>query len=106
MDKITVIMPVYNVQDYLREAIESVINQTYQNLEILIIDDGSKDISGKICDEYAKKDNRIKVIHQENKGLSGARNTGLLNATGKYIMFIDSDDKFEKYACKVMYEAI
>lgn len=106
MEKITVIIPVYNVEMYLKEAIESVINQTYQNLEILLIDDGSTDNSGKICDEYAKKDNRITVFHQENRGLSGARNTGLRNATGKYIMCLDSDDKFELEACQIMYDAI
>ena len=106
MSKITVIMPVYNVEQYLREAIESVTEQTYKNLEIIIVDDGSKDSSGKICDEYEKKDNRIKVIHQENQGLSGARNTGLKYATGEYIMFIDSDDKFELNACEIMYKEI
>ncbi|MGN1326481.1 MAG: glycosyltransferase family 2 protein, partial [Clostridia bacterium] len=102
MPKITVIMPVYNVEKYLEEAIDSVIYQTYQNLEIILIDDGSTDNSGNICDEYAKKDSHIKVIHQENKGLSGARNTGLDIATGEYIMFIDSDDIFPKDACEKM----
>lgn len=106
MDKITIIVPVYNVEKYLGEAIESAIQQTYQNLEIILIDDGSKDSSGQICDSYAKKDNRIKVFHQENKGLSGARNTGLKNATGKYIMFLDSDDKFTLNACQTMYDFI
>ena len=106
MDKITVIVPVYNVENYLEEAINSVISQTYKNLEILIIDDGSTDNSSQICDKYAKKDIRIKVFHQTNKGLSGARNTGLKNATGKYIMFLDSDDKFEPQACETMYKFI
>ncbi|MBR1803014.1 MAG: glycosyltransferase family 2 protein [Clostridia bacterium] len=106
MEKITVIIPVYNVESYLKECIESVMAQTFQNLEIILIDDGSTDNSGKICNEYEKKDQRIKVFHQENKGLSGARNTGLRNATGKYIMFIDSDDKFENNACEVMYREI
>ncbi len=106
MDKISIIVPVYNVEKYLKEALESIINQTYKNLEILLVDDGSKDSSGIICDEYAKKDNRVKVFHQENKGLSGARNTALNNATGKYIMFIDSDDTFELNACEKMYNAI
>lgn len=106
MDKITIIVPVYNVEKYLEEAIESAINQTYQNLEILLIDDGSTDSSGQICDAYAKKDSRIKVFHQENKGLSGARNTGLKNATGKYIMFLDSDDRFTLNACQIMYDFI
>ena len=106
MKKISVIMPVYNVERFLRESIESVINKTYKNLEIILVDDGSKDNSGHICDEYIKKDSRIKVFHQENKGLSGARNTGLDNSTGEYIMFIDSDDLFELDACEKMYEAI
>lgn len=105
-EKITVIVPVYNVENYVREALESVINQTYQNLEIIVIDDESKDSSGKICDEYAKKDSRITVVHQKNKGLSGARNTGLDLATGKYIMFLDSDDKFELDACENFYNEI
>lgn len=106
MDKITVIIPVYNVEKYLVEAIEATINQTYKNLEIILVDDGSTDSSGVICDEYAKKDTRIKVIHQENRGLSGARNTGLDNATGKYIMFSDSDDTFELDACEELYKFI
>lgn len=105
-EKITVIVPVYNVENYVREALESVINQTYQNLEVIVIDDESKDSSGKICDEYAKKDSRITVVHQKNKGLSGARNTGLDLATGKYIMFLDSDDKFELDACENFYNEI
>lgn len=106
MDKITVIIPVYNVERYLEEAIEATINQTYKNLEIILVDDGSTDSSGKICDEYKKKDNRIKVIHQENRGMSGARNVGLDCATGKYIMFSDSDDTFELNACEKLYDFI
>ena len=106
MAKITIIVPVYNVEKYLKEAIDSAIMQTYTNLEIILIDDGSKDNSGIICDEYAKKDNRIKVVHQENKGLSGARNTGLEEATGEYIMFLDSDDIFPKDACEKMLYSI
>ncbi len=106
MDKITVIIPVYNVEKYLKVAIDATINQTYKNLEIILVDDGSTDSSGKICDEYSKIDNRIKVIHQKNKGLSGARNTGLDNATGKYIMFSDSDDTFELDACEKLYNFI
>ena len=100
MKKITIIVPVYNVEQYLRQAIESAINQTYKKIEILLVDDGSKDLSGSICDEFKKKDKRIKVFHQKNKGLSGARNTGLKYATGDYIMFLDSDDVFEKDACE------
>lgn len=106
MEKISIIMPVYNVEKYIKQSIESVINQTYNNLEIILVDDGSTDFSGEICDEYSKKDNRIKVIHTENRGLSCARNTGLDNATGKYIMFIDSDDFFEKNSCEVLYNEI
>lgn len=106
MSKVSIIVPVYNVENYLVESIESAINQTYKDIEILLIDDGSKDSSGKICDEYAQKDDRIKVIHQENAGLSGARNTGLRNATGEYIMFLDSDDKFELEACEKLVKYI
>ena len=106
MDKVTIIIPVYNVEKYLREAINSAINQTYKNLEIILIDDGSTDNSGKICDEYAKLDDRIKVIHKINGGLSDARNAGLDNATGKYIMFLDSDDFFELDAAEKMYNEI
>lgn len=89
---ITVIVPVYNVEKYLRRCLDSVISQTYQNLEIICVDDGSIDDSGKICDQYAVRDARIKVIHQENQGLSAARNRGLDAAEGEYIAFVDSDD--------------
>ena len=106
MNKVSIIVPVYNVERYLVDSIESAVNQTYKNIEIILIDDGSKDSSGIICDDYAKKDNRIKVIHQENAGLSGARNTGLSEATGDYIMFLDSDDTFELDACEKLVEYI
>ena len=89
---ISVIIPVYNVEKYLCECIDSVLNQSYENLEIILVDDGSTDGSGMICDEYGKKDARIKVIHQKNQGLSGARNTGFQKASGEYIYFLDSDD--------------
>lgn len=91
---VSVIIPVYNVKPYLRAAIDSVIKQTYKNLEILVIDDGSTDGSGLICDEYLKCDSRIRVIHQENKGLSGARNAGLDNMQGDIIAFLDPDDVY------------
>ncbi len=103
MDKISIIIPIYKVEEYLQECIESVIHQTYKNLEILLIDDGSPDNCGKICDEYAKKDNRIRVIHQENAGISQARNKGIEMATGKYISFIDSDDYVEKDMFEYLY---
>ena len=104
--KISIIVPVYNVEQFLEECVNSLINQTYSNLEILLIDDGSKDKSGKMCDKFAKKDKRIKVIHQVNGGLGNARNTGLENATGDYIMFSDSDDFFTLNACEVMLNEI
>ena len=91
--KVSVIIPVFNVRPYLREALDSVINQTYRNLEIIIVDDGSTDGSELICDEY-KKDPRVKVIHQENRGLSGARNTGLSVMTGEVVSFLDPDDAY------------
>lgn len=106
MKKISVIIPVYNVEKFLCECIDSILNQTYTNLEIILVDDGSTDKSGIICDEYAKKDNRIKVIHRINGGLSAARNTGLDNATGDYIMFCDSDDLFVSDSCEIMIKEI
>lgn len=89
---ITVVVPVYNVEKYLERCLNSVVKQTYTNLEILLIDDGSTDCCSKICDEWAKKDNRIRVVHKKNAGLGMARNTGIDKATGKYICFFDSDD--------------
>lgn len=91
-DVISIIVPVYNVEEYLGRCIRSIVNQTYGNLEILLVDDGSKDNSGSLCDEWEKKDPRIKVIHKSNGGLADARNAGLKIATGNYIGFIDSDD--------------
>lgn len=101
---ISIIIPVYKVEQYLNECIESVLNQSYKNLEIILIDDGSPDNCGKICDEYAKIDKRIKVVHKENGGLSSARNTGLDIANGEYISFIDSDDYVSKKFIKVLYD--
>lgn len=100
-DLLTVIVPVYKVEKYLRRCLDSIVNQTYKNLEIILVDDGSPDNCPAICDEYAKKDSRIKVIHQKNKGLSGARNAGLDVATGDYIAFVDSDDWLELDAYEV-----
>lgn len=90
--KLSVIIPIYNVEKYLPKCLESIINQTYNNLEIVLIDDGSLDNCPQICDEYALRDNRIKVIHKENGGLASARNAGLEMSTGEYIAFVDSDD--------------
>lgn len=89
---ISIIVPIYKVEEYLPRCIESILNQTYQDFELILVDDGSPDLSGDICDVYAETDPRIKVIHQENSGISDARNIGLSKATGDYISFIDSDD--------------
>ncbi len=89
---ISVIIPIYKIEDYIHKCIDSVINQVYTNLEIILVDDGSPDRCGEICDEYARVDNRIKVIHKENGGLSDARNVGIESATGSYITLLDSDD--------------
>lgn len=89
---VSIIIPVYNTELYLNKCIESVISQTYKNLEIILVDDGSTDNSVEICDEYARKDNRIKVIHQKNGGQALARNTAMKYVNGDYIVYIDSDD--------------
>lgn len=92
---ISVIVPVYKVEKYLDECVESIVNQTYRNLEIILVDDGSPDNCPQMCDDWAKRDARIRVIHKENGGLSSARNAGLDVCTGEYISFIDSDDWLE-----------
>lgn len=97
---ISIIIPVYQVEPYLRKCLDSVVNQTYKNLEIILVDDGSPDRCGTICDEYAAGDERIVVIHQDNQGVSAARNAGLQIARGDYIQFIDSDDWVERNACE------
>lgn len=102
MELISVIVPIYNVEKYLPRCIESIINQTYKNLEIILIDDESPDNCGQICDEYAKKDSRIKVIHKKNGGVSSARNAGLDISQGDYIGFVDPDD----YISEEMYEVM
>lgn len=105
-ETISIIIPVYNVEKYLNKCLNSVIEQTYKNIEVILIDDGSTDNSGKICDEYAKNDIRIKIIHQQNGGVSTARNNGLEHATGKYITFVDSDDYIEKEMIETMAKKI
>lgn len=92
--KVTVIIPVYNVESYLREAVDSVLCQTLQNIEVILVDDGSTDNSGIICDEYAAADERVKVVHKQNEGQSVARNIGIEIAHGEYLMFLDSDDLY------------
>lgn len=104
MAEVSVIVPVYQVEQYLRQCLDSILKQTFQDMEIILVDDGSKDNSGKICDEYALKDNRVKVIHQVNKGLSDARNTGMNQMSGKYFMFVDSDDYISELMVEKLYE--
>ena len=105
-DLISIIVPIYNVQEYIEQGIKSIINQTYENLEIILVDDGSKDNSSKIIDNFSKIDERIKVIHKQNGGVSSARNTGLSMATGKYIIFIDGDDYIENDYVEYFYNLI
>lgn len=99
---ISIIIPVYNVERYLNKCLDSIINQTYKNLEIVLVDDGSTDRSGLICDDYAAKDNRVIVLHKENSGVSEARNIGLKHSTGEFIGFVDGDD----YVDRQMYELL
>ena len=102
---ISVIVPVYNVEKYLDRCIDSIVNQTYRNLEIILVDDGSPDNCPKMCDDWAKKDGRIKVIHKENGGLSSARNAGLDICIGEYIHFVDSDDWLELSCIELLLDA-
>jgi glycosyltransferase involved in cell wall biosynthesis len=104
-EKISVIVPIYNVEKYLSECIDSILNQRYANIEIILVDDGSLDSCSIICDNYAKIDNRIKVVHQKNIGAGGAKNVGIDIATGKYIAFVDGDDYIdsEMYSCMFKY---
>lgn len=101
-ENISIIVPVYNVRNYLSQCIESILSQSYPFLEIILIDDGSTDQSGKICDQYEKLDSRIKVIHQKNGGAANAKNSGLAVATGEYLSFVDSDDYLEPMAYEIM----
>lgn len=101
---VSIIVPVYNSEKYLRQCIESIISQTYKNIEIILIDDGSTDKSGKICEEYGSKDKRIKVIHTENNGPSTARNKGIENSKGEFMFFVDADDFIENKAISLLIE--
>ena len=103
---ISVVVPVYNVQDCLDNCLESVVSQTYKNLELIVIDDGSKDSSSQKCDWWKEKDSRIKVIHQENKGLAETRNVGISKSTGKYISFVDSDDFIDSKMIETLYKTL
>ena len=106
MELISVIVPVYNVEKYLRRCVNSILKQSYQDIEIILVDDGSKDSSGSICDEYKNKDNRVHVIHKSNGGLGFARNSGLDIASGEYVTFIDGDDYIGQTHLEQMYNLI
>ena len=105
-DLISIIVPVYNTENYLYRCVDSVLDQTYKNIEVILVDDGSTDSSPQICDEYAKKDKRVVVVHKQNGGLSSARNAGLDIAKGEYIGFVDSDDFIEPYMYEDLISAI
>ena len=104
MSKISIIVPVYKVEKYIERCINSILNQTFTDFELILVDDGSPDRCGAICDNYSKIDKRIKVIHKKNEGLSEARNVGIKVSTGEYIAFVDSDDFINKNMYKVLYE--
>lgn len=106
MNRISIVIPVYQVENYIKRCLDSILSQTYSNLEIILIDDGSRDMSGKICDEYVIKDSRVKVIHQDNAGVSVARNKGLDICTGDYVTFVDSDDFLEPLMYEKMMEKV
>ena len=106
MPELSIIVPVYKVEKYLSRCVDSILNQSFSDFELMLIDDGSPDSSGKICDRYSKTDVRVKVIHQENKGVSSARNAGLDIASGRYIAFIDADDYIEPKMYEIMMSVI
>lgn len=103
--KISIIVPVYNVEKYLKACIDSILNQSFKDFEVILVDDGSMDSSGKICDDFARKDSRFKVIHKKNGGVNTARKIGIEKASGTYITFMDADDMFTDNALDVMYKA-
>ena len=105
-DLISVIVPVYKVEAYLDECVASILGQMYRNLELILVDDGSPDNCGTMCDAWAQKDERVRVIHQENVGLSGARNTGVDKSSGKWIAFVDSDDAIHPQMLEKLYRAV
>lgn len=106
MEKVSVIVPVFNEERYLLRCLDCITAQTYRNLEILLIDDGSTDASSRICDDFAAAESRARVIHQENRGLFAARNRGIEESTGQYLIFPDADDYFHKDYIRLLYEAI
>lgn len=106
MAVISVIVPVYNAEKYLNRCIDSILDQTFKDFELILVDDGSKDSSGDICEKYAGLDQRIKVIHQENKGQAAARNLGVINASGEWIAFVDADDMIQQQMLEYLYRAV
>ncbi len=106
MEKISVIVPVYNVEKYLDRCVQSLFNQTYENIEIVLINDGSTDRSGEICDRYAQEDSRVKVLHQEYNGVADARNKGVAMATGEYVIFLDGDDEADREYVGKLYKTL
>lgn len=103
---ISIIIPVYKVEDYLERCVDSVLNQTYENIEVILVDDGSPDKCGEMCDKYAQKHDNVIVIHQKNQGLSAARNTGIRTAKGQFLGFVDSDDFIEKNMYELLYDVL
>ena len=103
--KVSLIVPVYNGENYLKDCVDSILGQTLREIEILLVDDGSKDRTPQLCDAYAAADERVRVIHQENRGLGMARNAGLDAAEGIYVTFVDSDDYISGEMCEKMYQA-
>ena len=106
MPKVSVIVPVFNTEKYISECIDSILAQTFTDWELILVDDGSKDNSGKICDEYATKDSRVRVLHQPNGGVTSARSNGVKNAKGEWITFVDADDTLPEDALKMMIEKV
>ena len=106
MEKISVVVPIYKVESYLKECMDSILAQSYKNLEIIFVDDGSPDNCPQLCDQYAAYDNRVKVIHKVNGGLSDARNAGIGCATGDYITFVDSDDFIKKNMIEYLFNKL
>lgn len=104
--KLSIIVPVFNVEKYLSRCIDSILGQSFSDFELLLVDDGSKDASGSICDEYAKRDTRVQVFHKENGGVSSARNVGLDNAQGEWVYFVDPDDMLIENGLKIMYDCV
>lgn len=104
--KVSIVIPIYKAEKYIKQCVDSVLAQTYKDIEVILVEDGSPDTCGEICEEYGKKDNRVKVIHKENEGVSKARNTGLSFVTGEYIQFVDSDDYLESNMVEMLVETM